>query len=152
MPRYPDDEETVVWVEGELGKLPEAEREGCAVQETKKGRHYVFLRPEWADGEGYYDGARQMERKNVDMKTMCSTGTFYKERFFPHGVPANTKHHACYYWPTTRGRITCGRKPFACSYLKPLVKNTHNARCCSVEGLGSLFLNCWFYACCPSSL
>jgi P4 family phage/plasmid primase-like protien len=70
-----DDEETVAWVEGELGKLPEAEREGCAVQETKKGRHYVFLRPEWADGEGYYDGARQVEGRKVDMKTKCSTGT-----------------------------------------------------------------------------
>ena len=31
----------------------------CAVQETSKGRHYVFYRPRFCDEEGYYDGARQ---------------------------------------------------------------------------------------------
>eukprot|EP00798_Chlamydomonas_sp_ICE-L_P020472 gene20472-biopygen29236 len=66
-----DDEEMVAWFEGEMGNA----MEGCAVQETYKGRHYVFLRPDWADEEGYYDGARQVKGRNVDLKTLCSTGS-----------------------------------------------------------------------------
>ena len=37
--------------------------------------HYMFLRPEWADAEGYWDGARQVEDFALDLKTRCSTGT-----------------------------------------------------------------------------
>ncbi len=51
----------------------------CPVQETRKGRHYLFLRPAWADEEGYYDGARQSAAKDsgldVDFKSLCGTGT-----------------------------------------------------------------------------
>ncbi len=45
------------------------------MQETKKGRHYLFYRPEWA---GYWDGARQQgsgPSLAVDVKTRCGTGT-----------------------------------------------------------------------------
>lgn len=68
-----DDSQAVAWAEGEIGDL----MEGCAVQETKKGKHYMFLRPDWADDEGFYDGARQTMVKGLqlDLKTMCSTGT-----------------------------------------------------------------------------
>jgi phage/plasmid-associated DNA primase len=47
----------------------------CPVQETRKGRHYLFLRPAWADEEGFWDGARQVQGIAVDVKTRCSTGT-----------------------------------------------------------------------------
>ena len=70
-----DDAETVAWLEamGASGEVPELAR--CPCQATKKGRHYVFARPEWADAEGYWDGARQRPEHNVDLKTRCSTGT-----------------------------------------------------------------------------
>jgi hypothetical protein len=69
-----DDEETVNWLESlALSKFPDLS--SCPCQATKKGRHYVFLRPYWADAEGYYDGARQVTGKNVDFKSKCSTGT-----------------------------------------------------------------------------
>ena len=70
-----DDAETVSWLEGmgASGEVPELTR--CPCQETKKGRHYVFARPAWADAEGYWDGARQRPEHNVDLKTRCSTGT-----------------------------------------------------------------------------
>eukprot|EP00798_Chlamydomonas_sp_ICE-L_P024379 gene24379-biopygen18847 len=72
-----DDAETVEWLEMmkyEEGEVGEA-MQRCAIQETRKGRHYMFLRPQWADEEGYYDGARQVKHKEVDMKTLCRTGT-----------------------------------------------------------------------------
>lgn len=48
----------------------------CPMQHTSKGRHYLFLRPSWADAEGYWDGARQSPMGlNVDFKSRCSTGT-----------------------------------------------------------------------------
>eukprot|EP00798_Chlamydomonas_sp_ICE-L_P008386 gene8386-biopygen12417 len=47
----------------------------CPIQNTSKGRHYVFIRPEWADAEGYWDGARQVKGFDADLKTRCSTGT-----------------------------------------------------------------------------
>ena len=49
----------------------------CAVQETSKGRHYVFYRPRFCDEEGYYDGARQtgVAIADADFKTRCATGT-----------------------------------------------------------------------------
>eukprot|EP00798_Chlamydomonas_sp_ICE-L_P017776 gene17776-biopygen26739 len=47
----------------------------CPIQKTSKGRHYVFIRPEWADAEGYWDGARQVKGFDADLKTRCSTGT-----------------------------------------------------------------------------
>lgn len=74
-----DDLEAVNWLErlGESGEIPELRR--CAVQETRRGRHYMFARPTIADDMGFYDGARQVGRKglsyNVDLKTLCSTGT-----------------------------------------------------------------------------
>lgn len=72
-----DDAETVAWLEGQgtSGEVPEMKR--CPIQATKKGRHYVFLRPQWADEEGYWDGARQRPEsmRKVDLKTRCSTGT-----------------------------------------------------------------------------
>ena len=69
-----DDAASVAWVEGQL-QTPEA-KGGCAIQATKKGRHYVYLRPSWADAEGYWDGARQSRGgERVDLKTRCRTGT-----------------------------------------------------------------------------
>eukprot|EP00798_Chlamydomonas_sp_ICE-L_P011709 gene11709-biopygen15870 len=47
----------------------------CPIQQTNKGRHYLFIRPEWADAEGYWDGARQVIGFDADLKTRCSTGT-----------------------------------------------------------------------------
>jgi putative DNA primase/helicase len=74
-----DDAETVQWLErmeDEDGEVGEA-MQRCAIQETRKGRHYMFLRPTWADEEGYYDGARQVDddARKVDMKSLCRTGT-----------------------------------------------------------------------------
>ena len=72
-----DDAETVTWLEalGASGEVPELAR--CPCQATKKGRHYVFARPPWADEEGYWDGARQRPEsmRLVDLKTLCATGT-----------------------------------------------------------------------------
>ena len=45
----------------------------CAVQETKKGFHYIFLRPAWADEERYFDDSRQVAGLEIDVKTICST-------------------------------------------------------------------------------
>ena len=73
-----DDAETVQWLErmeDEDGEVGEA-MQRCAIQETRKGRHYMFLRPTWADEEGYFDGARQVDdARKVDMKSLCRTGT-----------------------------------------------------------------------------
>lgn len=41
---------------------------------TSRGRHYWFVRPDFADVDGYYDGAGQREPK-VDFKSVHSTGT-----------------------------------------------------------------------------
>jgi hypothetical protein len=73
-----DDAASISWLEG-LG-LADAEIGAalarCAVQETRKGRHYLFYRPAWADAEGFFDGARQAPGGHaVDVKTRCSTGT-----------------------------------------------------------------------------
>ena len=68
-----DDAESVEWLEGLAGSIPELAR--CPVQLTNKGRHYFFIRPAWADTEGYYDGARQCTGHAVDLKTRCQTGT-----------------------------------------------------------------------------
>jgi hypothetical protein len=45
------------------------------METTRKGRHYLFLRPPWADAVGYFDGARQIPGLDVDFKSVCSTGT-----------------------------------------------------------------------------
>ena len=70
-----DDEAAVAWVESQEDAETKAALTRCAVQETRKGRHYVFYRPSWADAEGYWDGARQKGELAVDVKTRCSTGT-----------------------------------------------------------------------------
>ena len=70
-----DDADSVEWLEG-LAHSTIAELSRCPVQMTSKGRHYVFIRPTWADAEGYYDGARQCGAgRAVDLKTRCRTGT-----------------------------------------------------------------------------
>ena len=70
-----DDEAAVAWVESQEDAETREALSRCAVQETRKGRHYVFYRPSWADAEGYWDGARQKGDIAVDVKTRCSTGT-----------------------------------------------------------------------------
>ena len=45
------------------------------MERTSKGRHYLFARPAWADSDGYFDGARQRRGLDVDVKTLCATGT-----------------------------------------------------------------------------
>ena len=47
----------------------------CApMQLTKKGRHYLFRRPDYADAAGFFDGARQAPGgEAVDFKTLCAT-------------------------------------------------------------------------------
>ncbi len=48
----------------------------CPIQNTKKGRHYLFARPSWASALGFFDGARQSKTiADLDFKTVCSTGT-----------------------------------------------------------------------------
>eukprot|EP00798_Chlamydomonas_sp_ICE-L_P009501 gene9501-biopygen8044 len=48
----------------------------CPIQQTNKGRHYLFiLAQSGADAEGYWDGARQVIGFDADLKTRCSTGT-----------------------------------------------------------------------------
>jgi P4 family phage/plasmid primase-like protien len=55
-------------------RYPEMRR--APMERTRKGRHYVFVRPEWADEESYYDGSRQHgQTLEVDFKSVCSTGT-----------------------------------------------------------------------------
>jgi P4 family phage/plasmid primase-like protien len=44
-------------------------------EKTRKGRHVIFARPDYADAEGFYDGARQKPDLPVDFKSKCSTGT-----------------------------------------------------------------------------
>jgi P4 family phage/plasmid primase-like protien len=71
-----DDTDAVTWLETMAcdGTAPELAR--CPVQETNKGRHYFFLRPDWADVEGFWDGARQASSGvSVDFKSVSSTGT-----------------------------------------------------------------------------
>jgi P4 family phage/plasmid primase-like protien len=46
----------------------------CPMVETRRGRHYYFTRPAWADDEGFFDGAKQ-RGEAVDFKSVCSTGT-----------------------------------------------------------------------------
>lgn len=70
-----DDAETVAWLESLQDPDVRAALDVCPVQATRKGRHYIFLRPPWADDEGYWDGARQVADRAVDLKTRCSTGT-----------------------------------------------------------------------------
>jgi hypothetical protein len=64
-----DNEELVQAYEG---RFPLLNLVPC--EQTKKGRHYWFVRPSWADAEGYWDGAAQRE-KGVDFKSVCKTGT-----------------------------------------------------------------------------
>ncbi|PNH06390.1 hypothetical protein TSOC_007261 [Tetrabaena socialis] len=45
------------------------------MEETKKGRHYFFRRPDYCDAEGYFDGARQISGVVVDFKSVCTSGT-----------------------------------------------------------------------------
>ena len=68
------DEPAVVKME-QLAMSNVPELSCCPCQRTRKGMHYMFLRPQWADAEGYWDGARQVEGCAVDLKTRCSTGT-----------------------------------------------------------------------------
>ncbi|GLC47505.1 hypothetical protein PLESTM_002093200 [Pleodorina starrii] len=66
-----DDEATALSYERDFPELSEAPYET-----TRKGRHYFFTRPSFADDEGFYDGARQKGAdSNVDFKSVCSTGT-----------------------------------------------------------------------------
>ena len=71
-----DDADAVAWLEwlAEDGTAPLLKR--CPAQATRKGQHYFMLRSAEADEQGFYDGARQASGgKNVDFKTLCSTGT-----------------------------------------------------------------------------
>jgi hypothetical protein len=43
-------------------------------ERTSKGRHYWFVRPQWADAEGFFDGAAQVQR-HADFKSVCRNGT-----------------------------------------------------------------------------
>ena len=70
-----DNAETVAWLESIPDPDVVAAMSVCPVQETHKGRHYIFLRPAWADDDRYWDGARQVDGVAVDVKTRCSTGT-----------------------------------------------------------------------------
>ncbi|PNH01554.1 putative helicase [Tetrabaena socialis] len=65
-----DDVDTALSFEKAFPELLEAPTEV-----TRKGRHYFFRRPDYADAEGYYDGARQHSELPVDFKSVCSTGT-----------------------------------------------------------------------------
>jgi P4 family phage/plasmid primase-like protien len=66
-----DDEKQAMEFEESYEELKRA-----PMERTRKGRHYLFERPSWADGESYYDGARQRGADvKVDFKTVCSTGT-----------------------------------------------------------------------------
>ena len=76
-----DDDAAVAAIEG-LADAPMAPEElvaairRCPCQRTRKGRHYFFLRPDWADAEGFWDGARQASGGlAIDFKSRCSTGT-----------------------------------------------------------------------------
>jgi hypothetical protein len=65
-----DSEEQVAQL---LSLFPE-ELEWCPTVKTKRGRHFYFTRPPYADEEGYYDGAGQ-RIKGIDFKSVHSTGT-----------------------------------------------------------------------------
>ena len=65
-----DDENTALEFERRFEVLQRA-----PMETTKHGRHYIFLRPAWADAEGFFDGARQVQALAVDFKSVCSTGT-----------------------------------------------------------------------------
>lgn len=68
--RHFDDEATAECYETEFPELCEA-----PMEKTRKGRHYFFERPKFADEEGFFDGARQQGDQPVDFKSKCSTGT-----------------------------------------------------------------------------
>jgi P4 family phage/plasmid primase-like protien len=72
-----DDAETVAWIESHEDPAMQDALQKCAIQRTRKGRHYIFYRPAWADAEGFWDGARQAAAggRCVDLKTRCGTGT-----------------------------------------------------------------------------
>ena len=55
-----DDMATVAFIEE---RVPELASAPC--QKTKRGMHYFFARPAWADDEGFYDGAAQ-NRQHAD--------------------------------------------------------------------------------------
>ena len=66
-----DDERVAVEFEVEFPELSEA-----PMETTRKGRHYLFERPKYADADGFFDGARQAGADvPVDFKAKCSTGT-----------------------------------------------------------------------------
>ena len=66
-----DDEKAAIEFEAEFLELSEA-----PMETTRKGRHYIFERPKYADAEGFFDGARQVGVDlPVDFKTKSSTGT-----------------------------------------------------------------------------
>ncbi len=53
-------------------RFPVLKRVPC--ERTRKGRHYWFVRPHWADAEGFFDGAAQVQ-SHVDFKSVCGNGT-----------------------------------------------------------------------------
>jgi phage/plasmid-associated DNA primase len=65
-----DDVTTALRFEGEYPELRDA-----PMERTRKGRHYFFRRPHYADAEGFFDGARQVNKEEIDFKSVCSTGT-----------------------------------------------------------------------------
>ncbi|PNH01551.1 putative helicase [Tetrabaena socialis] len=65
-----DDVDTALSFEKAFPELLEAPKEL-----TRKGCHYFFRRPDYADAEGYFDGSRQHSELPVDFKSVCSTGT-----------------------------------------------------------------------------
>ncbi|PNH02251.1 putative helicase [Tetrabaena socialis] len=65
-----DDVDTALSFEKAFPELLEAPKEN-----TRKGCHYFFRRPDYADAEGYFDGSRQHSELPVDFKSVCSTGT-----------------------------------------------------------------------------
>ncbi|PNH01429.1 hypothetical protein TSOC_012684 [Tetrabaena socialis] len=65
-----DDVPTALAFEKAFPELLEA-----PMEETMKGRHYFFRRPDFCDAEGYFDGARQVSGVNVDFKSVCTSGT-----------------------------------------------------------------------------
>ena len=91
-----DDEQAVEAIEG-MADAPDAPEElrkairCCPRQRTRKGCHFFFLRPGWADVEGFWDGARQSTGGlAVDFKSRCSTGT----RGVIVVAPSTNKHWA----------------------------------------------------------
>ena len=69
-----DDEETVDRLEGlARDEFPELSR--CPCQSTRKGRHYVFLRSEFSDTEGYWNAKIKADGMKGDLKTRYANGT-----------------------------------------------------------------------------